>query len=201
MRVSKSVLSTLVLVLSASMSTPASAVQVVDVDFSPPDSDGLIYASGSFEWPTEGNRATATVDFSGLELVYANFSADVELRRTWWDEAIGGVNGNEYLLIFDCGSTNGCLSTSALGLATGRLETPRGFDRPCTAATLGDCSEHYDINFAIFDGVFRVAGAEPISLAVTIGDPAAIPEPASWALMILGFGAAGMMLRQRRAIA
>ena len=29
---------------------------------------------------------------------------------------------------------------------------------------------------------------------------AAIPEPASWALMIVGFGAAGMILRRRRAL-
>ena len=28
---------------------------------------------------------------------------------------------------------------------------------------------------------------------------AAVPEPATWAMMILGFGAAGAMLRQRRA--
>ena len=31
-------------------------------------------------------------------------------------------------------------------------------------------------------------------------DPSAVPEPAAWALMILGFGAAGTMLRRRRAI-
>lgn len=31
------------------------------------------------------------------------------------------------------------------------------------------------------------------------GDPVAVPEPAAWALMILGFGAAGAVLRRQRA--
>lgn len=31
--------------------------------------------------------------------------------------------------------------------------------------------------------------------------PAAVPEPATWALMILGFGGAGAMVRRRRAVA
>lgn len=45
-----------------------------------------------------------------------------------------------------------------------------------------------------------VATLKPISLTVSGADapPAAVPEPASWALMILGFGSAGAMLRSRR---
>jgi len=44
-----------------------------------------------------------------------------------------------------------------------------------------------------------VATLKPISLTVSGFDPpAAVPEPASWALMILGFGSAGAMLRRRR---
>lgn len=35
---------------------------------------------------------------------------------------------------------------------------------------------------------------------VRIGGAAAIPEPATWPLMILGFGGAGAMLRRRRAL-
>ena len=34
-----------------------------------------------------------------------------------------------------------------------------------------------------------------------LGAIAAIPEPATWAMMILGFGAAGAVLRRRRAVA
>ena len=40
-------------------------------------------------------------------------------------------------------------------------------------------------------------GDNPFFLEVN-GRSAAVPEPASWALMILGFGAAGAMLRTRR---
>ena len=36
------------------------------------------------------------------------------------------------------------------------------------------------------------------SLSVTYGYTAAVPEPAAWAFMILGFGGAGAMLRRRR---
>ena len=45
-----------------------------------------------------------------------------------------------------------------------------------------------------------VASLTPTSLTVTgVGDPiAGVPEPASWALMILGFGFAGTMLRRRQ---
>jgi len=32
------------------------------------------------------------------------------------------------------------------------------------------------------------------------GDPGAVPEPATWAMMILGFGAAGSMIRRRKAV-
>jgi len=40
----------------------------------------------------------------------------------------------------------------------------------------------------------------PLSLTVAryVGDTGPVPEPGAWALMILGFGAAGAMLRRRR---
>jgi hypothetical protein len=33
----------------------------------------------------------------------------------------------------------------------------------------------------------------------TLNGPGGVPEPATWALMIVGFGGAGAMLRRRRA--
>jgi hypothetical protein len=194
-------LSCLLLAVAVALPGSAAAAQVVTVDYGPPDSDGLIYPTGPLEWPGEGNRALATVEFTGLELVDANFFADIELRKTWWDDFTGSVTGNEYSLAFDCGTANGCLTVVSPGVATGWLEMPRGYDKPCNAAAVGDCSEHYEANFAVFDGVFRAVGNEPYSLVVTVGDPIVVPEAATWLLMITGFGGVGAVLRSRRRFA
>jgi hypothetical protein len=38
----------------------------------------------------------------------------------------------------------------------------------------------------------------PVPLTRTLATPAAIPEPATWAMLVLGLGAAGAMLRRDR---
>jgi len=47
-----------------------------------------------------------------------------------------------------------------------------------------------------------LAGTSPVSAGAISGNVtitnAAVPEPATWAMMILGFGAVGMVLRRRR---
>ncbi|HEV2567150.1 MAG TPA: PEPxxWA-CTERM sorting domain-containing protein [Sphingomonas sp.] len=52
------------------------------------------------------------------------------------------------------------------------------------------------------DGIFRLSfanttGAGSGFVRITLGAPAAVPEPASWALMIGGFGLAGAAARRR----
>ena len=37
-----------------------------------------------------------------------------------------------------------------------------------------------------------------ITVSYQVNNNAAVPEPASWALMITGFGGAGLMIRRRR---
>jgi len=44
-------------------------------------------------------------------------------------------------------------------------------------------------------------GVPPFSLLDGVSMQAAVPEPASWALMIVGFGATGMTMRRRRSAA
>lgn len=41
-------------------------------------------------------------------------------------------------------------------------------------------------------------GVDNLRITATLQSPGAVPEPGAWALMILGFGAAGSMIRRRR---
>lgn len=49
------------------------------------------------------------------------------------------------------------------------------------------------------DGQFKVLAK--YSGTATLVSPSAAPEPAAWALMLLGFGGLGAVLRRRRAAA
>ncbi|MBS0335062.1 MAG: PEPxxWA-CTERM sorting domain-containing protein [Proteobacteria bacterium] len=46
-----------------------------------------------------------------------------------------------------------------------------------------------------------IISADTAHQAFAYATPGAVPEPAEWALMILGFGAAGAALRRRRRVA
>jgi hypothetical protein len=48
------------------------------------------------------------------------------------------------------------------------------------------------------DGIFCSSGLNNFSAAATGTFSAAIPEPATWGLMIMGFGGMGAVLRNRR---
>jgi hypothetical protein len=178
--------------------TPASAAQIVSLDIWPPDSSGEFEVYGDFNWPGEGQKALAKLEFGGLEFVYGEFTGLLEQRVTWWDDAIGGVWGNEYLYAVDCYLSAGCINIVAPGLAYAWLETPRGYDRRCTSATIGNCSVHYEPLFGSFFGVFRANNPnDPVQLSLTIGNPVAVPEPETWTLLIAGFGLLGATLRRR----
>ena len=49
-------------------------------------------------------------------------------------------------------------------------------------------------------GYFYLDDVEVTDLG-PVGGTGGVPEPASWALMIMGFGAAGAMIRRRKAVA
>lgn len=62
--------------------------------------------------------------------------------------------------------------------------------------------DSFTVQYGSFSGVRLYAtGAAPPPVTDPPGTSVAVPEPAAWALMIMGFGAAGVMLRRRRALA
>jgi hypothetical protein len=79
--------------------------------------------------------------------------------------------------------------------------------------TAGDPSEHWDlINAVISAGVHSInvhgivvktgAQQDAASFSGTLNlSPVAVPEPATWGLMIVGFGGVGAMIRSRRRVA
>ncbi|WP_374578777.1 PEPxxWA-CTERM sorting domain-containing protein [Phenylobacterium sp.] len=181
------------------LAMPALAAQVVDLSLSAPGADGEVYVSGTFDWPPEGRRATAKLTFSGFDVIDAVFSGYVEERKTWWDDDVGGIWGNEYLMAYDCDLSSGCVTSAGGDLMSAVLSTPRGFDRPCGPTTSGDCSSHYFPQWGSFDGTFRVKNFDgPYSVTLTIGDFSAVPEAATWVSMIIGFGLIGGAVRQTR---
>lgn len=66
-----------------------------------------------------------------------------------------------------------------------------------------------NLDWQIFSGNFTATGADTLSFINTAGGPnegvlldaisvAAVPEPATWAMMLLGFGAMGFAMRRNR---
>ncbi|HEX3886893.1 MAG TPA: PEPxxWA-CTERM sorting domain-containing protein [Phenylobacterium sp.] len=100
------------------------------------------------------------------------------------DATFTGTVGGKTLVTFDAHNSTSVIPPQTWETWTGTLDvTTAGF---------------YDTDFAyqsfaapaadvVIDNVFIVAGG--------------VPEPASWALMIMGFGAAGALLRRRQSLA
>lgn len=75
-------------------------------------------------------------------------------------------------------------------------------------AAPGAASQNTYTNFAVGDGLYSVTQRYTITAAAAASDRSAspsitlattaVPEPGAWALMILGFGGAGAMIRRRR---
>jgi hypothetical protein len=64
----------------------------------------------------------------------------------------------------------------------------------------GNVSAFYLFDFGTTGGTITLADTRGWSNAVlyTTGDPPGVPEPATWAMMLLGFGATGTALRRSR---
>ncbi|WP_337185176.1 PEPxxWA-CTERM sorting domain-containing protein [Phenylobacterium sp.] len=83
-----------------------------------------------------------------------------------------------------------------------------GFDEIVSGANLfgGDSSQDWNwgarVNFSFGGAVVKqvILSSSANSFEVDNAAVAAVPEPATWAMMIMGFGAAGAVLRQRRRV-
>jgi len=76
------------------------------------------------------------------------------------------------------------------------LSNPDDFDNCATSPSSGGCAV-YNNHMSVF-GDFTVQSSSPVNYSLKISQLHAVPEPASWMMMIAGFGLAGTAMRRRR---
>lgn len=131
-------------------------------------------------------------------------------------QTVATVIGNTYRLTFGYSGENGPNLETVLGVSIGSTTTPFQvistntgfFTRPFTTATLDyvATSTLTPISFTLLDTneVGLIGNNDPLIDGVSFEQIAvggAVPEPATWAMMIVGFGAVGGMMRRRAAMA
>lgn len=141
---------------------------------------------------------------SGRYLLSWNLSAPAIVRldaqtRVTWEQFTHDMQdtgfGNDLMPRFDTFGTSAPSSHGQLAFAI-----PRGYRTLTTHNVLPGSGGFYDVvtftpeSYTLSFGL----GPDPIQYTVSVDYLGPVPEPATWALMLAGFGLAGSALRRRR---
>jgi hypothetical protein len=159
--------------------------------------DGTALGGAEFEMTnglsfSAGSLVTLTYDIAGNHHDCSKCAADDEYEAGF---GFSSLNESMHDLTLD-------------GVNLGNFTTPTGLDLfgDGFAVPLFDPWRSHTISFTAVDSgmvkarfrSFSSDGVGPLLDNVGLSVRGGVPEPASWALMILGFGAAGAALRRRR---
>jgi hypothetical protein len=181
-------------------------------------------AGGSGAWFVTGNGAPSAINGFAQPALAGGGSFSASTDQTGpgshsLSQTFAGVAGTHYTLSFDARATD-LSGVGPVGFGTDYTDVPNqhvqltissGGETLIYYGILTTGWDHYsfDITDAVqTDGIYTLAftevdnqsflneGLDNVSLVA-----GGVPEPATWALMLLGFGAAGLMLRRRPAMA
>lgn len=203
--------------------TPAGAVTIVN----PTNSYSFPYLSGSltggnqtqyigetFTAPITGDLTDFqfTLNSSDLRSVYGvvfGWNGIAPTTELWRSPVIAGAAGLLDFMPTGVRLTQG--QTYVAFLSTFGLSNNSGLATVGTCLTFVGCSSNAIPNLGtlVFGNVLGngpvfsqiVNNSQDATFSVTVTAVAAIPEPAAWAMMILGLGTVGLLLRRRRRIA
>ena len=138
---------------------------------------------------TAFNGCAATSDLNFTTFADSELAAQALLDQVLIDSG-AGLFDSDYTLTFGCttNDTNACRVTIPyqVGFATGQVN--QALNTNTTDMT----------NLAIMIPSQDVATLPGIVYAVFTPSSAAVPEPATWAMMLFGFGAIGFTLRRQK---
>ena len=203
------------------VAAPAAQASTV-LDFSGNICDGSSNLCGN------GNRILDTYgDVAGVIDVVYNNELDSDKRLKWWNADYNDLQGVAWgnfadnagsaeiflnplngqsirLLGFDLGAYPDSQKTSQFTIRNG-AGTILQSSGSITVGQPGNLHSSYSFNIESADGI-RIqwgpssynVGIDNIAFEQFTPNAGAIPEPATWAMMIIGFGAAGSMIRRRK---
>jgi hypothetical protein len=186
-------------------SVPASAAVTICLGggcVANPDSNVLLNSGGTGTTVTGGlNNANGVISLSSTESL--TLPANGAARVT----ATDGVLNSPLTFTFNDGLIS-ALEFNINALTNGDVFfTFAGGDSDGQVTTLYDLSQNGQNFFNAFNGTFKSvtmtftngATVEDVRQFRMTSAVAAVPEPATWALMLIGFGAIGFGMRRRRA--
>jgi hypothetical protein len=153
--------------------------------------------------PPSGFRQSFSVDFAGGSLTDASLSYFLPFGKLWYDPDMGSITGNEYFFANDCTPGSMCSPGLVRNFSirdqnlSFSFHTPRSFNNCVVGENpYGDCAFLYDAPTLSLTAA--LTGDLPVSFEVARSAVSAVPEPATWAMMIFGFGAVGVAMRRRK---
>jgi hypothetical protein len=172
-----------------------SASAAVTVNFSQSGADVIAVAMGTFD-----------LSLAGLAAGQSSLGKE-EVTSLGFFGIGSGVNVNTYTMSGPTtfgSNTAFIFDTSTTGIALGMNASAHGFFiDPNYVSNSAINSTATFANKTLADFGFNAssysfaAGGNSVSVNIGTAENAAVPEPASWALMILGFGGVGAALRRR----
>lgn len=161
--------------LLAACAAPAAAV--VQYDFTATSSYGGAYGSFSFLSPDFINSSSTLGTIIGLD------------NLTSCSVTFGGTACGTQLLYNNTSAISGSLSDAiSFGTLSG-TSTNRGAVFYFADGALTNYGTYSSILFG---------SSQAATLRVSLAPTSAVPEPATWAMMLIGFGGMGLALRRRR---
>lgn len=159
-------------------------------------------AAAALATPAAANAATVLFDFTGDD--GRSFTFTLEQGQTP-DQAVSFGSATRIQFFDVPGTFTGLEGMSNIAFGTGffgSLQVSALGGNTFGGPDLFDGSEtNPQFNLGEFELIPTALTPAGAGGSLTISQVAAVPEPATWAMMLVGFGFAGMMLRRRRTAA